>query len=122
MNYKFAGVVTYVSPVEKFGMGKESKRIIVESGEKYPNFFPVTFYGDKMSAIDSVKVGDYVEVDTFPGGRLKKGDDSQAFCYLNGWKCDVVPTGQTAPAPAQSQEAPVQMTPSQQKFMDDIPF
>lgn len=114
-SFKISGVVTYISPVEKFGAGKESKRIIVETQDKYPNFFPVTFYGDKMNAIDGLKKGDYVEVDTFPGGRLKKGDDTQAFCFLNGWTCNTMQTGQKAQASASEH-------PALAKFDDGIPF
>lgn len=115
--YKIMGTVTYVSPVEQFGAGKESKRIIVETGDKYPNYFPVTFYGDKMQAIANVKKGDFVEVETFPGGRLKKGDDTQAFCYMNGWNCMVVNTGESKPAPQQTS-----LESAAAKFDDGIPF
>lgn len=117
--FKLTGTVIFVSPVEQFGAGKESKRIIVETSEKYANYFPVTFYGDKMKAIENVKKGDMVEVETYPGGRLKKGDDTQAFCFLNGWNCMVVNTGQT------SQQTPQQsrLESIASKFEDDgVPF
>jgi hypothetical protein len=117
--FKITGTVIYVSPVEQFGAGKESKRIIVQSGDKYPNYFPVTFYGDKMAAIGNVNKGDMVEVETFPGGRLKKGDDTQAFCFLNGWNCMVVPTGQTSAPKAVSQQSSLESAAA--KF-DELPF
>lgn len=115
--FKITGTVIYVSPVEQFGAGKESKRIIVQTNEKYANYFPVTFYGDKMKVLDNVKKGDMVEVETFPGGRLKKGDDTQAFCFLNGWNLMVVTTGQNAPL---AQESRLESIAS--KFDDGIPF
>ncbi len=119
--FKISGVVTYVSPIEKFGAGKESKRLIVETQDKYPNFFPVSFYGDKINSIESVKVGDLVKVDTFPGGRCKKGDDTVAFVYLNGWTCTVIPTGSSASSEAP--QAKPANAPRQTTFdVDDIPF
>lgn len=123
--YKVTGVVTYVSPVETFGTGKKSKRIIVETQDKYPNHFPISFYDQRMDAIENVKKGDFVEVDTYPGGRLKKGDDTVAFTFLNGVNCLVVPTGSTDSAQYPSQHS---STPKQAKLQnfagddDGIPF
>lgn len=100
--FKVTGIVTYVSPVETFGSGKESKRIIVQTQEKYPNYFPISFYGTRMEAIKDVKVGGIVEVETYPGGRLKKGDDTQAFAFLNGYNCLVMTTGSMTNSQSQS--------------------
>lgn len=100
--YKVTGIVTYISPVETFGSGKESKRIIVETQEKYANYFPITFYGPRMEAIKDIKKGDLVEVETYPGGRLKKGDDTQAFAFLNGYNCLVITTGSMTNSQPQS--------------------
>jgi hypothetical protein len=129
--FKVTGIVTYVSPVETFGAGKESKRIIVQTQDKYPNYFPISFYGQRMDAIKEVKQGDLVEVDTYPGGRLKKGDDTTAFTFLNGANCLVVPTGSTASAQYPSQQSQTSSTHESQKQAklqnfafgdDDIPF
>lgn len=127
--FKVTGVVTYVSPVETFGSGKESKRIIVRTEEKYPNYFPISFYGQKMDAIKDVKPGDLVEVDTYPGGRLKKGDETTAFTFLNGFNCLVMTTGSMAnnPSPSTNASSPNNSTKQSNltnyAFSDDgIPF
>lgn len=125
--FKITGIVTYVSPVETFGAGKESKRIIVETQDKYPNHFPISFYGAKMDAIKSVKQGDLVEVETFPGGRLKKGDNTTAFTFLNGFNCLIVPMERTSSESGPSTHSNTKSTPSQEKLQnftydDGIPF
>lgn len=100
--FKITGVVTFVGPIETFGEGKESQRIIVETQDKYPNHFPISFYGGRIDVIRNVKVGDFVEVETYPGGRLKKGDPTVAFGYFNGNNLLIVNTGigTTSQAPA----------------------
>lgn len=113
--FKVTGLVTYVSPVETFGSGKESKRIIVQTQEKYPNYFPITFYGTRMEAIKDVKIGDLVETDTYPGGRLKKGDDTQAFAFLNGYNCQVMTTGSMTNSQPQSTNSQPQLSNPQMK-------
>lgn len=118
--YKIAGTVTYVSGIETFGNGRESKRVIVETNETYANFFPISFYGDRLKALDGINVGDVVEIDTYPGGRLKKGDATQAFAYFNGVACQAIHKNAGGSAPAQS-SAPAPQ-PSQAKFGDDVPF
>jgi hypothetical protein len=126
--FKVTGVVKYLSPVETFGEGKESQRIIVETQDKYPNYFPISFYGDRMKAIEGVSVGDWVEVDTYPGGRLKKGDNTVAFAYLNGASCFVtskgVPTsGQMQQSGSQTAAVNSQQSKENQiKNMFDVPF
>jgi hypothetical protein len=126
MVFTFTGRVTYISGVEQFGAGKESKRIIVEQGDRYPNFFPVTFYGDKMRWLDNIAVGDMVTVDTFPGGRLKKGDETQAFAYFNGNGCAKMNTGEGAPStksePSAPQPTATAKAEPRQFFEDDVPF
>lgn len=121
--YKITGTVTYLSGVETFGNGRESKRVIVETNETYPNFFPVSFYGDRIKALDGISQGDVVEIDTYPGGRLKKGDNTQAFAYFNGSACMVVHKANAAPAQAptpQTQSMPKVLV--QAGFGDDVPF
>lgn len=122
--FTVSGTVIYVSPVETFGAGKQSKRLIVQTQDKYPNYFPVSFYGDKINTLDNVKNGDFVEIETFPSGRLKKGDDTSAFVFLNGWSCNVVPTGSTASQPSQpaNQPAPAPQKTQTSFNLDDIPF
>lgn len=122
--FTVSGIVTYVSPVETFGAGKQSKRIIVETQDKYPNYFPISFYGDKINSVENVKTGDLVEIETFPSGRLKKGDDTSAFVFLNGWTCSVLPTGNSSSQPAQSTAQPaVAPQKTQTSFnLDDVPF
>lgn len=121
--FKIAGRVTFISDVEQFGAGKQSKRVIVCTEGQYPNYFPVSFYGDKMHALDGWKVGDAVEIETFPGGRLKKGDETQAFAYLNGWNAMKLhgETTQTQQGPAQ---AATSTKPAQAHAFDndDVPF
>lgn len=121
--YKITGTVTYLSGIETFGNGRESKRVIVETNETYPNFFPVSFYGDRVKALDSIGQGDVVEIDTYPGGRLKKGDSTQAFAYFNGAACMVVHKANGASAPAPAAQAPAAPpVPAQTGFGDDVPF
>lgn len=122
--FKVTGRVTFISDVEQFGAGKQSKRIIVCTEGNYPNYFPVTFYGDKMEAISGWNVGDFVEIDTYPGGRLKKGDDTQAFAYLNGWAAMKL-HGDAPQAPQATQPAAqpaAQSKPTQKTAFDDVPF
>lgn len=130
--FKITGVVTFVGPIETFGEGKESQRIIVETQDKYPNHFPISFYGARIDAIKGVKVGDFVEVETYPGGRLKKGDPTVAFGYFNGNNILVVNTGVAGHQPTTPSADPLanvaRVDPASQRAkqmaasFDDVPF
>lgn len=131
--FKITGVVTFVSPIETFGENKESQRIIVETQDRYPNHFPISFYGGRMDSLRNVKVGDFVEVETYPGGRLKKGDPTVAFGYFNGNNLLVVNTGQgsqhtSAAAPIDPLANVARVDPASQRAkqmaasFDDVPF
>lgn len=120
--YKITGTVSFLSGVETFGNGRESKRVIVETNETYPNFFPISFYGDRMKALDGIGQGDVVEIDTYPGGRLKKGDNTQAFAYFNGAACMVVHKANGSPTPQAPTSQPMPAVLTQAGFGDDVPF
>lgn len=127
--FKVTGQVTFISDVEQFGAGKSSMRIIVKTEGNYPNFFPITFYGDKIQVVADWNVGDVVEVETFPGGRLKKDDPTQAFTYLNGFTGTVLSSAQPA-ASSKATSNPVTQVFKDAKpsatqaraFPDDVPF
>lgn len=121
--FRVTGKVTFISGVETFGAGKQSIRVIVCTEGNYPNYFPVTFYGDKMAAVDGWKVGDYVDIDTYPGGRLSKDDSTKAFTYLNGWAAVKLHGNTQAPPPNVPSPAPQPpQQPQQAAFSDDVPF
>lgn len=130
--YKVTGQVTFISNVEQFGAGKNSMRIIVKTEGAYPNYMPITFYGDKIQVIADWNVGDVVEVETFPGGRLKKDDPTQAFAYINGFTGTVLVPSQPSAAPSAPAAGanPVTQvfkdakptTTQARAFPDDVPF
>lgn len=120
--YKITGTVTYLSGIETFGNGRESKRVIVETNETYPNFFPVSFYGDRVKALDGIGQGDVVEIDTYPGGRLKKGDNTQAFAYFNGAACMVVHKANGGNTQQSSEPVPEKLKTFFEDKHDDVPF
>lgn len=120
--FKVSGKVTFISGVEQFGAGKQSKRVIVCTDGQYPNYFPITFYGDKMHAVEGWQVGDFVEIDTFPGGRLKKGDDTQAFAYLNGWAAMKLHGNTAQPTQSGPIQVPQSAPTQSQMYNDDVPF
>ena len=118
------GKVHEVSPVIEVNEKFKKRELIVEYAEnpQYPEFLKFEANQDKVSLLDSLKVGDNVEVFFNLRGRpwTNKEGVTSYFNNMNVWKVNVL--GSDAGSAAQSPEyaKPVDITASAED--DDLPF
>lgn len=83
---KVRGVVHVIEETKSFGQKGFRKRLLVLEQEngRFSNFIPIDFTGDNCDSIDSLKVGDEVEVSyRLSGRRWQKDPSSEVKFFLN---------------------------------------
>ena len=101
------------SGMTQSGKGWKKRTVIVDTGSKFSNLAPVTFFGDKVSQAN-VSEGEQVEVTLFLGGREYNG---KYYPDLSGDKIEVLGKGSVPSAP------PVEpATITNGSNDDDLPF
>jgi len=98
MKYKLQGEVLEVGKTQEFKNDFRKRVLLIETTDnpKYPNPIPVEFVKDKCEALDSVHVGQELEVEFFLSGN--RGKDSYAdrvFPSLRGFNFSFVDSGVT---------------------------
>lgn len=111
---KISGKVTVILQVENgtSKAGKEWKKqdFVIETGDKYPALVCFTLFGDKLSLLNGVSVGDEVDVSFNIESREYNG---RYFHNINAWKVE-----STNKAEQQSPPGPQQGN----KDGEDLPF
>lgn len=120
---EFSGKVVHVGNTEIIGEKGFKKRVLVVSDEHpdYEQQVPFEFTQDNVDKLNSVKVGDSVNVAyNLRGNKWKE----KWYANVNGWKIDVTQSA-ASPAPAPPPAAPKATSPQEAAFeddSDDLPF
>ena len=83
---KFKGVVHLIEATKTFGQKGFRKRLVVleQDNGRFSNFIPFEFIGDSCDSVDSLKVGDEIEVNYRLGGRKWQRDpESEVKFFLS---------------------------------------
>jgi Domain of unknown function (DUF3127) len=83
---KCKGVVHLIEPTKTFGQKGFRKRVVVleQDNGRFSNFIPFEFIGDSCDSVDSLKVGDEIEVNYRLGGRKWQRDpESEVKFFLS---------------------------------------
>jgi len=86
---KFFAKILVIGEVQEFGEKKFKVRsLVVQTAEQYPQVVEFQFQGEKSSLLDSVSVGDTVEIDFNVNGRFydKKDGGKGVINTLSAWK------------------------------------
>ena len=104
---KVRGVVHVIEETKTFGQKGFRKRLLVleQDNGRFPNYIPIDFTGDNCDSLDSVKVGDEVEVSyRLTGRKWQRDPSSEVKFFLNaeatGYKALGAKAGQASPADA----------------------
>ncbi len=102
---KVRGVVHVIEETKTFGQKGFRKRLLVleQDNGRFPNYIPIDFTGDNCDSLDSVKVGDEVEVSyRLTGRKWQRDPSSEVKFFLNaeatGYKALGAKAGQASPA------------------------
>lgn len=80
---KVRGIVHVIEGTKTFGQKGFRKRLLVlEQNGRFPNYIPIDFTGDNCDSIDSLKVGDEIEVTYRLNGRKWQRDPSSEVKYF----------------------------------------
>lgn len=83
---KVRGFVHLIEETKTFGQKGFRKRLLVleQDNGRFPNYIPIDFTGDNCDSIDSLKVGDEIEVSyRLAGRRWQKDPQSEVKFFLN---------------------------------------
>ena len=83
---KVRGVVHVIEDTKTFGQKGFRKRLLVleQNNGRFPNYIPIDFTGDNCDSIDSLKVGDEVEVSyRLTGRKWQRDPSSEVKFFLN---------------------------------------
>jgi hypothetical protein len=83
---KCKGVVHLIEATKTFGQKGFRKRLVVleQDNGRFSNFIPFEFIGDSCDSVDSLKVGDEIEVNYRLGGRKWQRDpESEVKFFLS---------------------------------------
>jgi len=88
MKYTLEGTVLEIGETQTFGESFTKRTLLVETSSKpeYPCPVPIDFIKDKCEMLDSIKVGNEIEVEFFLDGRRGKDKYSdRVFLNLRGF-------------------------------------
>jgi hypothetical protein len=116
MAYDLTGKVKLIQDAQTFGSGftKREMVVIVEDG-KYPQEINLEFVQDKVSLLDSLKVGQEVTVTFDIRGREYNG---RYFNNLQGWKIQTGAAASDDKPPVSDKDVPADFD----EYEDNIPF
>jgi hypothetical protein len=83
---KVRGVVHVIEDTKSFGQKGFRKRLLVleQDNGRFPNYIPIDFTGDNCDSLDSLKVGDEVEVSyRLTGRKWQRDPSSEVKFFLN---------------------------------------
>ena len=83
---KVRGIVHFIDETRTYGQNGFRKRLVVleQEKERFTNFVPVEFTNDNCDSVDSLKVGDDVEIDyRLSGRKWQKDAKSEVKYFLN---------------------------------------
>ena len=105
--FTITGRVEEIGEAQTFGSFTKRQAVIDNSTGSYPSPLPVIFKKDKLSLLDSVKVGDVVDVEITIDGRKWDGPNgTKFFTDLTAWSVKVVQSSSAcAPSDAPQYEA-----------------
>ena len=93
MKYKLQGEVLKIGEVQEFNNDFRKRELVVETTDnpEYSNPVPVEFIKDKCELLNSISVGQEVEVEFFLSGRAGSGQYSdRTFLNLRGFNFSFV--------------------------------
>lgn len=122
-SYSVKGFLKEVKPTKTFDKFTV-REFVVETEEKYPQPLAFEFFDDKEGVLDSVPVGQSVNVFFSQRGRVFNG---RTFVTNKAWKIEVAVGGKadtsaapTAPAPTKAAKQPAKV--ASQPAADETPF
>ena len=123
---KVRGIVHFIDETKTYGQKGFRKRLVVleQDNERFTNFIPVEFTNDNCDTVDSLNVGDDVEVDYRLNGRKwQKDASSEVKYFLNaeGTKFQVVGS-QPARKSADASDANAALAEAAAQDDDEPPF
>jgi hypothetical protein len=83
---KVRGLVHVIEDTKTFGQKGFRKRLLVleQDNGRFANYIPIDFTGDNCDSIDSLKVGDEIEVSyRLSGRKWQKDPSSEVKFFLN---------------------------------------
>jgi len=82
------GTIFKINEVEKFQSGFEKQTIVLNTGGQYPQFLPIEFVNKSIAHLDSIKIGDRVEVSINLQGRewTNNRQETKYIVSLTGWR------------------------------------
>jgi hypothetical protein len=93
MKVQLKGVVVNVETkkgTSAKGTEWKSKTIVLESGDKYKEYYPVEFGGDNFDKADGIRNGDNVEIEGYLGGRKwEKDGKTSYFLSVRGFEVSI---------------------------------
>ena len=81
---KVRGIVHFIDETKTYGQKGFRKRLVVleQDNDRYTNFVPVEFTNDNCDTVDTLNVGDDVEIDYRLNGRKWQKDPSSEVKYF----------------------------------------
>lgn len=83
---KVRGIVHFIDETRTYGQNGFRKRLVVleQDRERFTNYVPVEFTNDNCDSVDSLNVGDDVEIDyRLSGRKWQKDSKSEVKYFLN---------------------------------------
>lgn len=114
MELKLNGKVKVIMETQTFDSGFSKREFVVTTQEQYPQDVKLEFVKDKCSLLDSIKVGQDVDVSFNVRGNEYNG---RYFVNLNAWKIEAGAENMTVP----SNGADTALEPMTEGE-DDLPF
>ncbi len=121
---KFKGVVHLIEATKTFGQKGFRKRLVVleQDNGRFSNFIPFEFIGDSCDSVDSLKVGDEIEVNYRLSGRKWQRDpESEVKFFLSA---EATGYRLTSAGASNTRSEDVNASLSQEAYDDggDVPF
>lgn len=109
------------SGVSKAGKEWQKQEFVIETDDQYPKDVAFTLFGNKLSLIEGIGIGQSVEVSYNLESREYNG---RWFHNINAWKIDAIDTQGCEPIKANSVDEPQQEEPKVEtkEEEDNLPF
>ena len=143
--FEMTGIIHSKGETTTFGNNGFTKRQFVlkatgpEENTNYPNYIALELIKEKCNLLDQFNIGDELEVSFNISGRLWQGQGKPEQCFTNlqAWKINQViqaneqskksniaqpNTNQDVPSNTQKSPSPINTSPSNDIWDDDIPF
>ena len=123
---KISGKVHFIDETKTFGQNGFRKRTVVleKDNGRFTNYIPIEFIQESCDTVDSLNVGDEAEI-TFEltGRKWQRDAASEVKYFLNAQASSFRVLGNTAPAGADDDGAPMFDPSNETEFDEDnVPF